>query len=72
MLHHYGNLPFQPAYHPALIKKYVGKLLGWILGWLWCAFWFIGAGHAGVGLGNFVVGASAAAWWKVRLFGTNP
>ncbi|CAE6434044.1 unnamed protein product [Rhizoctonia solani] len=69
MLYHYGNLPFQPAYYPALIKKYVGKLLGWILGWLWYAFWFIGAGHAGVGLGNFVVGASAAAWWKRGLKG---
>ncbi|QRW26927.1 mitochondrial carrier protein [Rhizoctonia solani] len=64
MLHHYGNLPFQPAYYPALIKKYVGKLLGWVLGWFWCALWFIGAGHAGVGLGNFIVGAGAAAWWK--------
>ncbi|KAF8758383.1 mitochondrial carrier family [Rhizoctonia solani] len=49
MLRHYGNLPFQPAYYPALIKKYVGKLLGWVLGWFWCALWFIGAGHAGVG-----------------------
>ncbi|KAF8682393.1 mitochondrial carrier family [Rhizoctonia solani] len=66
MLHHYGNLPFQPAYYPALIKKYVGKLLGWVLGWFWCALWFIGAGHAGVGLGNFIVGAGAAAWWKSR------
>ncbi|CAE6367355.1 unnamed protein product [Rhizoctonia solani] len=71
MLRHYGNLPFQPAYYPALIKKYVGKLLGWVLGWFWCALWFIGAGHAGVGLGNFIVGAGAAAWWKVRWFGTN-
>ncbi|KAF8744418.1 mitochondrial carrier family, partial [Rhizoctonia solani] len=66
MLQHYGNLPFQPAYYPALIKKYVGKLLGWVLGWFWCALWFIGAGHAGVGLGNFIVGAGAAAWWKSR------
>ncbi|GAB1517166.1 hypothetical protein RhiTH_000210 [Rhizoctonia solani] len=71
MLHHYGNLPFQPAYYPALIKKYVGKLLGWVLGWFWCALWFIGAGHAGVGLGNFIVGAGAAAWWKVRSVGTS-
>ncbi|KAH7340209.1 inositol polyphosphate phosphatase [Rhizoctonia solani] len=71
MLYHYGNLPFQPAHYPGLIKKSIGKLLGWILGWLWYAFWFIGAGNAGVGLGNFVVGASAAAWWRARWFGTD-
>ncbi|CAE6426037.1 unnamed protein product [Rhizoctonia solani] len=70
MLHHYDNLPFQPTYYPGVIKNVIGKLLGWILGWIWCVLWFIGAGHAGVGLGNFVVGASAAAWWRARWFGT--
>ncbi|CAE7063375.1 unnamed protein product [Rhizoctonia solani] len=66
MLHHYDNLPYQPTPYLGLIKKSIGKLLGWLLGWLWCALWFIGAGHAGVGLGNFVLGAGAAAWWKAR------
>ncbi|KAJ1310455.1 hypothetical protein OPQ81_007188 [Rhizoctonia solani] len=71
MLYHHTNIPFQPSYYSAVIKNFIGKVLGWILGWLWCIFWFIGAGHAGVGLGNFVVGASAAAWWKARWFGAN-
>ncbi|CUA72220.1 Polyphosphatidylinositol phosphatase INP52 [Rhizoctonia solani] len=71
MLHHYGNLPYQPTPYSGFLKNSIGKLLGWILGWLWCALWFIGAGHAGVGLSNFVLGASAVAWWKARWFGAN-
>ncbi|QRW00766.1 endonuclease/exonuclease/phosphatase family protein [Ceratobasidium sp. AG-Ba] len=65
MLYHHNNPPFQPA-SPYVIaaKNYIGKLLGWTVGWLWCALWFIGVGHAGVGLGNFILGASAAAWWR--------
>jgi hypothetical protein len=71
MLYHYEHLPFQPARRSAVIKKSIGKVLGWIVGWLWCTLWFIGAGHAGVGLGNFILGASAAAWWKLSWLGNS-
>lgn len=70
MLAQCAALPFQPTPHIAVLKKSAGKVLGWTVGWLWCALWFIGVGHAGVGLGNFVLGAGAAAWWKMS--GDNP
>jgi hypothetical protein len=69
MLHYHENPPFQPAYQTAAVKKSIGKVLGWIVGWLWCMLWFVGVGHAGVGLGNFVLGAGAAAWWRGKWFG---
>ncbi|KAG9074818.1 hypothetical protein FS749_013583 [Ceratobasidium sp. UAMH 11750] len=64
MLYHHDNPPFKPSSRLAMVKNCIGKVLGWIVGWLWCMLWFIGVGHAGVGLGNFVLGASAAAWWR--------
>ncbi|KAG8738727.1 hypothetical protein FRC10_006562 [Ceratobasidium sp. 414] len=69
MLHYHDNLPFQPSSLAAIAEKSIGKVLGWIVGWLWCTLWFIGVGHAGVGLGNFVLGASAAAWWRSKFLG---
>lgn len=72
MLAQYSALPFQPTPRTAIIKKSIGKVLAWTVGWLWCALWFIGVGHAGVGLGNFVLGAGAAAWWKMSLSGNDP
>ncbi|KAG8708451.1 hypothetical protein FRC08_018883 [Ceratobasidium sp. 394] len=64
MLYHHDDPPFKPSSRVAMVKKCIGKVLGWIVGWLWCMLWFIGVGHAGVGLGNFVLGAGAAAWWR--------
>lgn len=71
MLYQHENLPFRPIPRMAVAQKIIGKILGWAVGWLWCALWFIGAGHAGVGLGNFVLGAGVATWWKQSNVGTN-
>ncbi|KAG8762664.1 hypothetical protein FRC12_008928 [Ceratobasidium sp. 428] len=70
MLHYHDDPPFRPTPQAAMFKKFVGKVLGWVVGWLWCMLWFVGVGHAGVGLGNFILGASAAAWWRSKLFGS--
>ncbi|KAG9035280.1 hypothetical protein FRB95_011575 [Tulasnella sp. JGI-2019a] len=53
----------QPAIFHNL-SRYTGKVLGWVIGWIWYLFAVIGMGRTSVGIGNFVVGMGAMAWWN--------
>ncbi|KAI0306606.1 skeletal muscle/kidney enriched inositol 5-phosphatase [Multifurca ochricompacta] len=48
------------------VKKYSGRALDRIIGSVWWLFVFVGAGHAVLGIGNFVLGLGAWAWWKSK------
>lgn len=47
-----------------LITRSTGKSLDLFIGWMWYFLRMIGVGHAGFGVGNFVLGLGALAWWR--------
>ncbi|PCH37835.1 skeletal muscle/kidney enriched inositol 5-phosphatase [Wolfiporia cocos MD-104 SS10] len=64
-------LRLPPTYYPrpdplASLKKYTGRTLDRIIGYCWCLLTLIGAGSAGFGIGNFVMGFGLWGWWKSR------
>jgi hypothetical protein len=50
------------------ITRLTGKFFDLFVGWIWYLLRTVGVGHAGVGIGNFVLGLGAVAWWR-GLFG---
>ncbi|KDQ17928.1 hypothetical protein BOTBODRAFT_63676 [Botryobasidium botryosum FD-172 SS1] len=64
LLQHPGT-PFAPASALTYYStRATGKTLDLLVGWIWYMLRVIGIGHAGVGVGNFVLGLGAIAWWK--------
>jgi len=58
---------FDPTPDPfAWIKKCIGRTLDRIIGTIWLALVIIGAGHAVVGICNFILGFGAWTWWKSK------
>jgi len=44
------------------LKRWTGKVLGWLIGWPWCLTTFLGAGNAGAGVINVVLGCALIFW----------
>lgn len=58
-----AHLNLRPHKTHQLLTRLVGKPLDLIVGYIWMLLWLIGAGHAGVGVGSFVLGSGALVWW---------
>lgn len=62
------------TYHPrpdslAVVKRWTGRILGRLVGYVWCLLTLIGAGSAGFGIGNSIIGLGVWGWWRTRVPG---